>query len=45
MNEYNASGQYFNEIFCDPKNVDKVYSMDVYSKVTLAAEKHGKILK
>ena len=35
MNDYNASGQYFNEIYCDPKNVDKVYSMDVVSKVTL----------
>lgn len=35
MNDYTASGQYFNEIFCDPKNVDKVYSMDVVSKVTL----------
>ncbi len=35
MNDYTASGQYFNEIYCDPLNVDKVYSMDVVSKVTL----------
>jgi photosystem II stability/assembly factor-like uncharacterized protein len=35
MNEYTAKGQYFNEIYCDPKNVDKVYSMDVVSKITL----------
>lgn len=35
MNDYHASGQYYNEIFADPKDVDKVYSMDVVSKVTL----------
>ncbi|MEA5111038.1 hypothetical protein SDC9_26461 [bioreactor metagenome] len=34
MSSYHASGQYYNEIYCDPKNVDKVYSMDTYSKVT-----------
>ncbi len=42
MNEYTSSGQYFNEIFCDPKNVDKVYSMEVYSKVTLDGGKTWK---
>ncbi|RPI72234.1 MAG: glycosyl hydrolase, partial [Ignavibacteriales bacterium] len=42
MNEYTSSGQYFNEIFCDPKNVDKVYSMDVFSKVTLDGGKTWK---
>ncbi len=35
MNSYNASGQYYNVIFCDPVNADKVFSMDVVSKVTL----------
>lgn len=35
MNSYTASGQYYNEIFCDPHNPDKVYSMDTYSKVTV----------
>ncbi len=35
MSSYASSGQYFNEIFCDPKNVDKVYSMETVSKVTL----------
>ncbi|MFA4922772.1 MAG: glycosyl hydrolase [Ignavibacteriaceae bacterium] len=34
MSDTYASGQYFNEIYCDPKNVDKVYLMDTYSKVT-----------
>ncbi len=34
MSDYTASGQYFNEIFCDPKDVNKVYAMDVRSKVT-----------
>lgn len=33
-NQY-ASGQYFNEIYCDPIDPDKVYLMDVFSKVTL----------
>jgi photosystem II stability/assembly factor-like uncharacterized protein len=35
MNSYASSGQYFNEIYCDPKNVDKVYSLETVSKVTL----------
>lgn len=42
MSDYTSSGQYFNEIFCDPKNVDKVYSMEVVSKVTLDAGKTWK---
>ena len=32
---HHASGQYYNEIYCDPKDVDKVYSMETVSKVTL----------
>ncbi|MDO8549028.1 MAG: glycosyl hydrolase [Ignavibacteria bacterium] len=35
QSDYNASGQYYNEIYCDPKNVDKVYSMDTYTMITL----------
>ena len=35
MSSYASSGQYFNEIFCDPKNVDKVYSTETVSKVTV----------
>ena len=34
MSDTYASGQYFNEIICDPKDVDKVYIMDTYSKAT-----------
>ena len=35
MSDTYSSGQYFNEIYADPKDVDKVYLMDVISKVTL----------
>ncbi|MCX6270364.1 MAG: glycosyl hydrolase [Bacteroidetes bacterium] len=30
-----TSPQYYSRIFCDPKNADKVYSMDTWSKVTV----------
>ncbi len=30
-----SSAQYYNEIFCDPKNVDKIYSLDTRSKVSI----------
>ncbi len=40
-NQY-SSGQYFNEIFCDPKNPEKVFLMDVRSKVTLDGGKTWK---
>jgi photosystem II stability/assembly factor-like uncharacterized protein len=29
-----TSGQYYNEIFCDPKRVERVYSMDTWLHVT-----------
>ena len=29
-----ASPQYYQEIFADPKDVDRVYSMDVYTRIT-----------
>ena len=35
-------GLYYDEIFCDPKNVDRVYSMDTYAQVT---EDGGKTFK
>jgi photosystem II stability/assembly factor-like uncharacterized protein len=35
MSTYASSGQYYNEIYCDPKDVDKVYSMETVSKVTV----------
>ncbi len=35
MNDYIASSpQYYHEIFADPKNADRVYSLDTYSRVT-----------
>jgi len=39
-----ASGQYYNEIYADPKNVDKVYSMETVSKYTLDGGKTWKTL-
>ena len=30
----NGSAQYYSEVFCDPKDINRVYSMDVYLKVT-----------
>jgi photosystem II stability/assembly factor-like uncharacterized protein len=34
MSDHSAQGQYYNEIFCDPKDVDKVYSVETISHVT-----------
>lgn len=31
---WSTAGNYYQEIFCDPKNIDKVYSMDTWLKVT-----------
>lgn len=30
----NGSPQYYSELFCDPKDVDRLYSMDVFLKVS-----------
>ncbi|HPB29101.1 MAG TPA: glycosyl hydrolase [Acidobacteriota bacterium] len=35
MSDHASSGQYYNEIYCDPKNVDKVYSVETFSFVTV----------
>ncbi|MEA3476896.1 MAG: glycosyl hydrolase, partial [Bacteroidota bacterium] len=35
MSDHHASGQYYNEIYCDPDNVDKVYSVETISHYTL----------
>ncbi|MBN2175729.1 MAG: hypothetical protein JW731_16485 [Bacteroidales bacterium] len=35
MSDHTAQGQYYNEIYCDPVNVNKVYSMETVSKYTL----------
>ena len=34
MSDHAASGQYYNEIYCDPKDVDKVYSVETISHYT-----------
>ncbi|MCP4149129.1 MAG: glycosyl hydrolase [bacterium] len=44
MSSYSCSGQYYNEIFCDPKDVDKVYSAETRTKVTLDGGKTFKKL-
>lgn len=42
MSSYSASGQYYNEIYCDPLDVDKVYSTETVTKVTKDAGKTWK---
>jgi photosystem II stability/assembly factor-like uncharacterized protein len=34
MSDHSASGQYYNEIYCDPVDVNKVYSMETFSHFT-----------
>ncbi len=34
QSEWNTAGNYYQEIYCDPKNVDKVYSLDTWAQVT-----------
>lgn len=34
MSDHTEAGQYYNEIYCDPKDVDKVYSVETISHVT-----------
>lgn len=34
MSDHNASGQYYNEIYCDPQNVDLVYSVETRTHYT-----------
>jgi len=42
MSGHTAQGQYYNEIYCDPKDVDKVYSVETISQVTLDGGKTWK---
>ncbi len=34
MSSHTAQGQYYNEIYCDPRDVNKVYSVETVSHVT-----------
>jgi len=40
MSDHYSSGQYYNEIYCDPVDVNKVYSMETRSQVTLDGGKN-----
>ncbi len=40
--DFSTSGNYYQEIFCDPRDVDKVFAMDTYLKVS---EDGGKTFK
>jgi len=42
MNDYNTSGQYYSELFCDPKDKNKVYSTGTYTKYTVDGGKTWK---
>ncbi len=44
MSDHTAQGQYYNEIYCDPKDPDKVYSMETVSHVTVDGGKTWKAL-
>lgn len=44
MGSHHSSGQYYNEIYCDPVNVDKVYSVETVSRVTVDAGKTWKTI-
>lgn len=42
MSDYYTSGQYYSEIYCDPVNKDKVYSVATISKYTMDGGKTWK---
>ncbi|MEX0983102.1 MAG: hypothetical protein WD577_03290 [Bacteroidales bacterium] len=42
MSDHHSSGQYYNEIYCDPIDVNKVFSMETYSEITLDGGKNWK---
>jgi photosystem II stability/assembly factor-like uncharacterized protein len=44
MSDHHSSGQYYNEIYCDPVDVDKVYSVETFSHYTLDGGKTWKRL-
>lgn len=42
MSDHHESGQYYNEIYCDPINPDKVYSVETISHMTVDGGKTWK---
>jgi photosystem II stability/assembly factor-like uncharacterized protein len=44
MSTHSSSGQYYNEIYCDPIDVNKVFSVETYSHVTYDGGKTWKQL-
>lgn len=44
MSDHASSGQYYNELYCDPVNVDKVFSVETFSQVTYDGGKTWKRL-
>jgi len=42
MGDHSSSGQYYNEIYCDPKDVDKVFSTETVTQFTEDAGKTWK---
>ena len=34
LDDYKTSGNYYQELFCDPTDIDKVFAMDTYAHVT-----------
>jgi len=40
MSDYSTSAQYYTELYCDPHNPDKVYSIGTYTKYTLDGGKN-----
>lgn len=34
MSDHSSSGQYYNELFCDPEDVNKVYSVETFTHFT-----------
>ncbi len=42
MSDHTEAGQYYNEIYCDPKDVNKIYSAETFSQVSIDAGKTWK---
>ncbi len=44
MSSYSSSGQYYNTIVADPKDVDKVYSLETMTRITFDGGKNWSVL-